>query len=624
MKSAQQVIGELQWLVGRSRPDLAYGVGALARLIHRRPGYVNRLASHMMRYLNDTKDLGLIYKKWNEDEVEVTAFGERQNPKRIDIFCDASFAPPHEKFRGVHGVIAEQLGNLLHWQSARQPFIARSTAESEVLGLCECHQTGQSVASLLEELHGEMECRIYNDSKSALTQCLNDTGPWRTKHLRLRASKIREVLREDHKWTAKHLDGKLLVADGLTKALGPQAFQAFRGRMRLGNPMKGAEQGGRVSLEPRDGMESTVARVARATLRDCGAVLIGGGTALLCGSKHKALGGLLLACGVTAACVDAQRNKQEPQGQQDPKGTNQEPLGQQDPKRTQQDPKGIIQEPMSRQDPKGTQQDPTGTNQEPIGQQDPERTPKDPERTQQDPKGTTNPHPYPSPQLAGRVGGLVPGIRAIRNPRKAEGRQHQNAAMDERPTGAQARGVAAMRQMDGYSGVSVRCGSSGDFETAPHATMEGRDPYHVNVKVDVTVELPQGEGSREGQRPVRPQPMGQGVREARSATGQRPRGSQGSSTGPEPSQEVEELKILRRFEKPGMRSTDTHRVGFTRSFSKMERFMRSVKGECLRISAFYPQIKKCTMKRMACQYSLSEGLCYLKKVCCCVAAKGFD
>ncbi len=43
---------------------------------------------------------------------------------------------------------------------------------------------------------------------------------------------------------------------------------------------------------------------------------------------------------------------------------------------------------------------------------------------------------------------------------------------------------------------------------------------------------------------------------------------------------------------------------------------------CLRISAFHPQIKKCTMKRMARQYLLSEGLCYLKKVFGCAAAKG--
>ena len=150
----------------------------------------------------------------------------------------------------------------------------------------------------------------------------------------------------------------------------------------------------------------------------------------------------------------------------------------------------------------------------------------------------------------------MPGIRAMRNVRKEEGRQHQNAAMDGRPTGAQARGVAAMRQMDGNAGMSAGYGSSGDFEVAPHATMEGLDPYHVNVKVDVTVELSTGEGSREGQQPVKPQPMGQRVPEVRSATGQKPSGSQGDSTGPEPSHEVEEVWRQERFEKPERRSTD--------------------------------------------------------------------
>ena len=90
----------------------------------------------------------------------------------------------------------------------------------------------------------------------------------------------------------------------------------------------------------------------------------------------------------------------------------------------------------------------------------------------------------------------------------------------------------------------------------PHVTMEEQDPYHVKVKVDVTVELTEGEGSREGQRPVRPQPMGQGVREVRCATGQKPSGSQGYSTGPEPSQKVEVSWRHQRFEKPEMRSTD--------------------------------------------------------------------
>lgn len=86
VKRAQQVIGELQWLVGRTRPDAAYGVGVLARLIHRRPQYVNKLAAHLLRYLNKTKDVGLIYKKWVEDEAEKKVYGEVEDPNRLDIY----------------------------------------------------------------------------------------------------------------------------------------------------------------------------------------------------------------------------------------------------------------------------------------------------------------------------------------------------------------------------------------------------------------------------------------------------------------------------------------------------------------------------------------------------------
>ena len=394
-----------------------------------------------------------------------------------------------------------------------------------------------------------MECRIYNDSKSALTQCLNDTGPWRTRHLRLRASKIREILREDPKWTAKHLDGKLLVADGLTKALGPQAFQAFRNRMRLGKPMKTREEEGQVSGDLRDGVTATMARVAKTTLRDCGAVLIGGGAALLGGSRHKTLGGLLLACGVAAACVDAQRNKQEPQGRQDPKGTNQESQGQQDPERTPQDPKGTKQDPeRTPQDPKGTNQDPERTS------QDPKRTNQDPRRTRQDPQGTTPTHANPFPLMVDSRGGSVPGIRAMRNVRKEEGRQHQNAAMDGKPTGAQARGVAAMRQMDGYAS-SAAAPSSGEAQGQDSGAGE-KEHYQVNVKVDVTVELPQGEVHQDVQVPVKPNLKRQGVQEVKRPTGTGLSGWQGSNTEAAQSQEEGELWQHPRFERPEMRSTD--------------------------------------------------------------------
>ena len=110
--------------------------------------------------------------------------------------------------------------------------------------------------------------------------------------------------------------------------------------------------------------------------------------------------------------------------------------------------------------------------------------------------------------------------------------------------------------MDGYPSSTAAHGSSGDPQPAQTFAAEGQDPYHVNVKVDVRVELSQGEGRQEVQGPVRPQSTRHGAKEVKRVTGRKPSESQGSNTDPAPSQEVDELWRHQRFEKPEMRSTD--------------------------------------------------------------------
>ena len=51
IKEAQGLCGELLWIAGRTRPDTAYGVGLMSRMIHRRPSLVVALGHHMLRYL---------------------------------------------------------------------------------------------------------------------------------------------------------------------------------------------------------------------------------------------------------------------------------------------------------------------------------------------------------------------------------------------------------------------------------------------------------------------------------------------------------------------------------------------------------------------------------------------
>ena len=54
LKEAQGLVGELQWISSRTRPDVAYGTGLLARMMHRRPKYTVQLAGQLLNYLKST------------------------------------------------------------------------------------------------------------------------------------------------------------------------------------------------------------------------------------------------------------------------------------------------------------------------------------------------------------------------------------------------------------------------------------------------------------------------------------------------------------------------------------------------------------------------------------------
>ena len=219
---AQALTGELMWLSTRTRPDIGYSVGLMSRLLHRRPQFVTSLGFHILRYLNGSVDQGLRYQSGGD-------------LKQMTILVDASFAPPHEQYRSVQGLMVLHGLNLLMWQSTRQPFITSSTAEAELLGYAEGVQAGLSTMALLETLGFSVEEKILKgDSRAALAICNMETGPWRTRHLRLRAAKIRELLADPaEKWSAQHCPGESLAADGLTKGLLGQAFKRFRSRLGM-------------------------------------------------------------------------------------------------------------------------------------------------------------------------------------------------------------------------------------------------------------------------------------------------------------------------------------------------------------------------------------------------------
>ena len=155
----------------------------------------------------------------------------------IEGFCDASFAP--NSGRSQQAIMVFVLGGLVAWTSSRQAFVTMSTAESELVAICELATCMKSVEQLVAEVMlfskdraPEVVKAICSDSQAALSVCRCAAGSWRTRHLRIRGNMIRELL-EFPDWMVYHVEGRLMLADLGTKALPADRFGFLVDRMRV-------------------------------------------------------------------------------------------------------------------------------------------------------------------------------------------------------------------------------------------------------------------------------------------------------------------------------------------------------------------------------------------------------
>ena len=308
LKTAQGLVGELQWLQGRTRPDLCYTISIMSRLIHRNPRLVISMAHHVLRYLNRTKDMALWYTPCGKDDWgENNVLHLPRSMERLEVYCDTSFGLEHEGGRSVQGTLVEWGGSPIQWSSSRQPFVASSTGEAELIGYSEGHQQGLSIGAILQTMEVSPTYVLYGDCKSALSLATTEAGPWRTRHLRLRAHRLREALRtsatdpqQEPAWSARHLSGNDLVADGLTKPLLGAAFVRFASRLSLhGSWLNNMEDGATCVKKCNSSRPSSVEDSHEETgkrLIAIGSLLIRGLSAVVtrCGHILIAVGAMLI------------------------------------------------------------------------------------------------------------------------------------------------------------------------------------------------------------------------------------------------------------------------------------------------------------------------------------------
>ena len=75
---AQTMCGELVWISSRSRPDVAHAVAVASSQITTAPRAAAKRCQHVLRYLRDTPELGLVARPFQDSD-----FDEPENDRCI-------------------------------------------------------------------------------------------------------------------------------------------------------------------------------------------------------------------------------------------------------------------------------------------------------------------------------------------------------------------------------------------------------------------------------------------------------------------------------------------------------------------------------------------------------------
>ena len=219
LKAAQRITGELLWVSQRTRVDIAFGVGLMSSWTTKAPAFVTKVGLRILAYLANTRSMRLSLTPDDTDELQV--------------FTDASFAPYGE--RSISGITVQLSGRCVFWKSRRQSLVSLSTAECELIAACEGVVLAQSVQALASEVSGEhLNITLRVDNTAAITLA-EGGGSQRTRHLRMRASFLTEMI-ENGQLSVKHCPGEVQLADILTKALPAPRLEHLNGMIGIGIP----------------------------------------------------------------------------------------------------------------------------------------------------------------------------------------------------------------------------------------------------------------------------------------------------------------------------------------------------------------------------------------------------
>ena len=237
MSSYQSLIGSLLWLSRTTRCDIAYATNVLTRFCSCPTIRHWKAAIYVLKYLYNTRDLGLTYEVSDEPD-----------DKKLYTFCDANFCGSKDTGLSTSGFLIYYQGCLVHWGSRKQANVALSTVAAEFFALGESSEnvpklsllirtiseTGNEIYSLNNTRESIMVddevCIVFCDSTGAIFDAENEVLNKTTKSFNTKYYHIRELVR-DNVIRLIFVPTALQYADINTKALESPMFEQLRNKI---------------------------------------------------------------------------------------------------------------------------------------------------------------------------------------------------------------------------------------------------------------------------------------------------------------------------------------------------------------------------------------------------------
>jgi transposase InsO family protein len=217
----RRTIGELNYAMRTTRPDIAYSVSSLSRYMENPSIDHHYQLKHLLRYIRGTTDLMLVFGSSNNGLIG---------------HSDSDYAADRDDSKSTSAYVYTLFGGPISWKCQKQSVVATSTTEAEYIGLSNASREALYLTQLLHDFRLDPTlydpALLYGDNQASIALSKNPKFHERAKHIRVHYHLIRDLV-DTNKIDLRYKPTSEMIADSLTKALPRPAGVRHRWEMGL-------------------------------------------------------------------------------------------------------------------------------------------------------------------------------------------------------------------------------------------------------------------------------------------------------------------------------------------------------------------------------------------------------